>query len=125
MKSIISATVALGAIAPLLVATPAAAWGDLGHKVAALIAYGRLTPKARVKVDALLASDPDPLTAPDIADRATWADRYTLPGRPTFADRSSIALAVEYPARAERDAAVQLQKAGIKIAATLNQALGD
>jgi hypothetical protein len=60
----------------LTVASPAAAWGDLGHEVTALIAYHHLTPAAKSKVDALLASDPDTLTAPDFASRATWADKF-------------------------------------------------
>jgi hypothetical protein len=58
------------------VAGPAGAWGDLGHEVAALIAYDHLTPKARARVDALLAADRDTLTGSGFADRATWADRH-------------------------------------------------
>lgn len=64
------------AAALALSASPALAWGDLGHEVIAKIAYAHLTPAARAKVDALLASDPDTLTAPDFASRATWADKY-------------------------------------------------
>jgi hypothetical protein len=60
----------------LAAASPAAAWGDLGHKVTALIAYKHLTPATRAKVDALLAADTDDLTAADFASRATWADKY-------------------------------------------------
>ena len=55
---------------------PAAAWGDLGHMVTALVAYRHLTPQARLKMDALLAADTDSLTPPDFANRATWADKY-------------------------------------------------
>lgn len=66
-----------------LSSTPALAWGDLGHEVIANIAYRHLTPVARAKVDALLASDPDPLTAPDFASRSTWADRYRTDHRET------------------------------------------
>jgi hypothetical protein len=40
-----------------LLASPAAAWGDLGHEVTALIAYKHLTAEVRAKLDALLASD--------------------------------------------------------------------
>lgn len=54
----------------------ARAWGDEGHKIIALIAYGRLSEPARHKVDALLADDEDTLTPADFASRATWADRY-------------------------------------------------
>ncbi len=66
-------------------AGPAAAWGDLGHKVTALIAYRHLTPAARSKLDALLAADTDALTAPDFASRATWADKYRNDHRETAA----------------------------------------
>jgi S1/P1 Nuclease len=55
---------------------PAKAWGDLGHKVTALVAYRHLTAQARSKLDALLAADTDSLTPPDFASRATWADKY-------------------------------------------------
>jgi hypothetical protein len=57
-------------------AGPAAAWGDAGHEIVAAIAYARLKPAVRRAVDAMLAADPDPLTAPDFVSRATWADRY-------------------------------------------------
>jgi hypothetical protein len=53
----------------------ALAWGDDGHQVIALVARSYLTPAAREKVDALLAADPDPLTAHNIAAAATWADK--------------------------------------------------
>jgi S1/P1 Nuclease len=69
----------------LAAASPAAAWGDLGHEVVAKIAYRHLTPAVKSKVDALLASDTDPLTAPDIASRATWADKYRTSHRETAA----------------------------------------
>jgi S1/P1 Nuclease len=54
---------------------PAAAWGDQGHRIIALIAEPTLTPAARARVEALLAADTDTLTAPDIASAATWADK--------------------------------------------------
>lgn len=66
-------------------AGPALAWGDLGHKVTALIAYRHLTPKGRATLDALLATDNDPLTPPDFASRATWADKYRNGHRETAA----------------------------------------
>jgi len=65
------------------VSSPAAAWGDLGHEVTALIAYRHLTPSARNGVDALLARDTDALTAPDFASRATWADKFRNDHRET------------------------------------------
>ncbi len=55
---------------------PAAAWGDEGHAVVALIAESFLEPEVRAQVNALLAADTDNLTAHDIASAATWADRY-------------------------------------------------
>ena len=70
-------------IAALAAASPAAAWGDLGHEVVAKIAYRHLTPAVKSKLDALLASDSDTLTAPDIASRATWADKYRNSHRET------------------------------------------
>ena len=66
-------------------AGPALAWGDLGHKITALIAYRHLTPKARTALDALLAADNDTLTPPDFASRATWADKYRNGHRETAA----------------------------------------
>jgi hypothetical protein len=66
---------ALAALAALL-CSQARAWGDLGHEVTALIAYRHLSPTARAALDAMLAGDPDTLTAPDFASRATWADKY-------------------------------------------------
>jgi nuclease S1 len=52
------------------------AWGDDGHKAIALIAERYLTPDAKRQVDAMLAADTDNLTKHDIANAATWADRY-------------------------------------------------
>lgn len=56
--------------------TPGWSWGDDGHEVIALIARSFLDPVARQRVDALLAADPDSLTAHDIAAAATWADKF-------------------------------------------------
>ena len=55
---------------------PAAAWGNEGHEIIATIAYARLLPAVRKRVDKILAMDKDTLTAPGFASRATWADRY-------------------------------------------------
>jgi len=73
MKRIAMLTVALCAAS---LAARAYAWGNEGHEVVALIAYSYLTPAAKAKVDALMASDPDGLTGRDFASRATWADAY-------------------------------------------------
>jgi hypothetical protein len=75
---ILAAIAALGS-------TPAQAWGDLGHKVTALIAYRHLTNTARSALDSLLAADTDTLTTPDFAARATWADKYRDTHRDTAA----------------------------------------
>jgi S1/P1 Nuclease len=72
---------AIAALGP----APAAAWGDLGHKVTALVAYRHLTPQAKLRLDALLAADTDSLTPPDFANRATWADKYRTTHRETAA----------------------------------------
>ena len=69
----------------MLICSPALAWGDLGHEVTALIAYRHLSPTARAALDALLASDPDTLTAGDFASRSTWADKYRNAHRETAA----------------------------------------
>jgi hypothetical protein len=86
MKTIRAAFAAIA----IALAGPALAWGDLGHRVTALIAYQHLNAKARTALDALLASDADTLTAPDFASRTTWADRYRTTHRETaswhFAD---------------------------------------
>jgi hypothetical protein len=64
---------------------PLWSWNNTGHKVVAYIAYGRLTPAARAKVDALLKAHPqfeefrDPAAAVAamrmaFANFATWSD---------------------------------------------------
>ncbi len=55
---------------------PAFGWGDEGHRIIGVIAYARLTPTAKEKIDALLAADKDDLTAGDFVSRTTWADKY-------------------------------------------------
>src|SRR5215831_2967744 len=60
--------VALVALSATATVTPNSvhAWGDEGHKIVAAIAYQRLTPAVRAKVDAILLSDTDTLTLPDL-----------------------------------------------------------
>ena len=72
-------------LAAILLLFPARllAWGDLGHEIAGVIAYARLTPAAKGQVDALLASDRDTLTRPDFVSRTTWADEYRDSDRQT------------------------------------------
>jgi hypothetical protein len=71
--------------AAVLCASSAHAWGDLGHRVTALIAYRHLTEGARSALDTMLAGDPDTLTEPDFASRAIWADKYRNYHRETAA----------------------------------------
>ncbi|QOZ36364.1 S1/P1 nuclease [Bradyrhizobium sp. CCBAU 53421] len=70
--------VALSLALPILAALPqsALAWGDDGHKTIALIAQQCLTPKASDAVKSLLAADTDNLVPHDIANAATWADKF-------------------------------------------------
>lgn len=64
------------ALAVMAAPMPAMAWGNEGHEVIAAIARAYLTPQTLRKVDALLATDTDTLTAPDMLARATWADAW-------------------------------------------------
>ena len=52
----------------------AGAWGVEGHQVVAALAWNYLTPTTRHAVDAILASDHDTTTGPDLMSRAVWAD---------------------------------------------------
>ena len=70
-------------VVALPLAPPAYAWGDEGHEIVAAIAYARMNKAARAKADALLATDTDPLTAPDFVSRSTWADRWRDADRST------------------------------------------
>lgn len=45
--------------ATLYLATPSFAWNGTGHRIIAAIAYQRLTPKTRTRVDALIKAHPD------------------------------------------------------------------
>ncbi|RRN63491.1 S1/P1 nuclease [Caulobacter sp. 602-1] len=78
-RLILSALLAAAAVMP----TSALAWGREGHAVIAQIARGYLTPKAAAAVDAMLASDPDTLTPPDLGARASWADAWRKDHRET------------------------------------------
>lgn len=58
------------AAACLLVPPPAAAWGKLGHRLAAGLAEQELSPAARREVARLLAGEPEP----SLAGISVWAD---------------------------------------------------
>lgn len=67
------------ATAALLVAVPAHAWGELGHRLVGDLAQSHLTPAARAGVAQLLAGEPEPT----LGGVAMWADhlRGTDPAR--------------------------------------------
>ncbi len=85
-------------IAILYLASPASAWNATGHRIVAAIAYERLTPAARARVDELLKQHPDyaSLLTADAPDNpegraraaflaaAVWPD--TIKGDPRFYD---------------------------------------
>ena len=68
----------LAAVAALVAASPAAAWGDRGHRAIADIAWTELTPAAREHAAQLLAHAPELATPAcpvgSFEDGATWAD---------------------------------------------------
>jgi hypothetical protein len=86
-------------IAFLILALPvsAHAWGYKGHEVVAAIARFYLTPSARSKVDAILASDGDKLTAPDMLGRATWADAWRSAGHRETAEWHFADVELDHP----------------------------
>ncbi|TZF90667.1 S1/P1 nuclease [Cognatilysobacter lacus] len=65
-------------------ASPAFAWGVLGHRLVADLANDELTPAARRAVDTLLAGEKDPT----LAGVATWADELRA-NDPDLGKRSS------------------------------------
>jgi hypothetical protein len=67
---------AIAFIAFALRSAPAVAWGDEGHEIIGWVAQAYLDPVARQKVAAMLAADPSSLTAHNIADASTWADKF-------------------------------------------------
>jgi len=72
-RPVLAATFA-AAICLALNPTGALAWNEEGHKIVALVAVHYLDPAVKQKVEALLASDPDPKAAHDIAGASLWAD---------------------------------------------------
>ena len=58
------------AVALALLPLPAHAWGPLGHRLVALLAWDDMTPQARRQVEILLRGEPDPT----LAGIASWAD---------------------------------------------------
>ncbi len=66
----------LGSLLACTAAPSSFAWDERGHALVAQVAASYLTPAVRKRVDAILASDPDPTAPHDMAAAATWADRY-------------------------------------------------
>ena len=66
----------IGAVSALGFPAGAFAWGFEGHQIVAAIARGLLAPEVRAKVDQMLSADQDTLTAHDMLNESTWADRY-------------------------------------------------
>ena len=58
------------AVALALLPLPAHAWGPLGHRLVALLAWDDLTPQARRQAEVLLQGEQDPT----LAGIASWAD---------------------------------------------------
>ncbi|WP_368561604.1 S1/P1 nuclease [Pseudoxanthomonas sp. UTMC 1351] len=56
--------------AALLIPAPAHAWGALGHRLVARLAYDQLTPQARAQIAELLSGEVEPT----LAGIANWAD---------------------------------------------------
>ncbi len=76
---------------------PALAWGPEGHEVVAAIARAELAPAIRAKVDAILATDPDTLTAPDMIARANWADAWRDGGHKETAAWHYVDIELDHP----------------------------
>ena len=73
MKKLCASLLALSvAVLPM----KALAWGEVGHRVVAAVAWSYLTPAAKAHIKALLDQDTDTLTPADWLDRANWADKY-------------------------------------------------
>ncbi|HEU0196533.1 MAG TPA: S1/P1 nuclease [Nevskiaceae bacterium] len=82
-RSILRGRFAIGALCVVLIAampSTALAWGNEGHQVVALIARHYLHPAVRERVDALLQTDTSPLVRHNMADEATWADKWREAG---------------------------------------------
>lgn len=68
MRRSIASVLLMGVL--LAVAVPAVAWGSLGHRLVAALAWDELNPRARAEIRVLLVGESDP-TLPGIA---SWAD---------------------------------------------------
>ncbi|WP_454887794.1 S1/P1 nuclease [Sphingomonas oryzagri] len=94
MRPSLAALLATGlAAAPV----PAFGWGYEGHEAIAAIARAYLTDTARAKVDAILATDPDTSTGPDMIARSTWADAWRSAGHRETAEWHFVDIELDHP----------------------------
>jgi len=68
---------AISFVVLLLAAQPSWAWGPLGHRLVADVAWDHLTPEAKAGVEALLGRE-------SLADVSSWADHYLIGNYQTF-----------------------------------------
>lgn len=88
--------VVIAALCALSFPFGAFAWGYEGHEIVAAIARGYLTPQVREKIDQMLSTDQDTLTAHDMLDESTWADRYRA-GHPETSAWHFIDIELDHP----------------------------
>ena len=95
-----------------------------------VLALGGSANEIAAKLDAQIG--PADIAAWGRGDAKSWAmesfllsrkDAYALPAKPTCNDRGSVGLSAAYQVTAQRDAAKQLEKAGVRMAILLNRAL--
>ena len=68
----------LGAVLVMMAAvSPVWAWGPIGHRLVADVAWDNLTPEAKASVQALLGRE-------SLADVSSWADHYLVGNYQTF-----------------------------------------
>jgi hypothetical protein len=84
-------------LAALALPDAALAWGAEGHEIIAAVAETYLTPQARTAINALLAADHDPLTAPDMLSRSTWADAWRAAGHRETAQWHFVDIELDHP----------------------------
>jgi hypothetical protein len=87
----------LGMASLVCAPAPALAWGYEGHETIAAIARAYLTPAVRARVDAILATDTDTLTKPDMISRATWADAWRSAGHKETAEWHFVDNEIDHP----------------------------
>jgi hypothetical protein len=70
VRPLLFALALVSTLALALLPVPAHAWGPLGHRLVALLAWDDLTPASRRQIEALLKDEQDPT----LAGIASWAD---------------------------------------------------